>query len=174
MNRSEGGQVRPADGAGSQLRDKIRSKMDIGKFFSGFITLFIGFMLTDGIDLSAIGSFALILLIASLVFMVASMFAYDSLLMPRTFWTAEKTQGMSAIQFQRHLKRQMVRAWSGLFIPGVGFFAIGLVLAVISKLALASDLTSSAEPWVWLGILIVVGFVVPVAQYVRKRPKLYD
>lgn len=74
-----------------QLRDKLKGKMEVAKIFAGFISVVFGFLLKEGLGISqqsehevaAIGAYAAILLfITSLTFSIATVFAYDRLLMP--------------------------------------------------------------------------------------------
>lgn len=118
-----------------QLRDKIKSKMEVAKFFAGFITLFLGVAFKDianlaadphsWIRLSAQG--ATLLVLGALAFSVATMFAYDRLMMPPVFWTPRPTD--------EDLYHQMVRAWQRLFVPAVATFFVGLLgfLTAVTK-----------------------------------------
>ena len=118
----------------SQLREKIKSKMDVAKFFAGFITVFLGIAFKDLSSLAAdqneVVRFAtqagMLMILAALAFSVATVFAYDRLLMPPQFWS-------NPLYSDDKLRHLMVRAWARLFVPAVGtFFAslLGFLIAV--------------------------------------------
>ena len=77
------------------LRDKIKSKMDVAKFFSGFISILLGITLKDVLTNSdPVSSFSmywriggLTLIVFSVGLAVAALLAYDRLLMPPKFWS---------------------------------------------------------------------------------------
>src|SRR5512138_2561462 len=82
-----------------QLRNKIKSKMDVGKFFAGFISLFLGISFQDLSNLPANSdplihysvALGFLFILVSLAFSIATLFAYDRLLMPPEFWNSKKT-----------------------------------------------------------------------------------
>jgi hypothetical protein len=69
-----------------ELREKIKSKMEVGKFFAGFITFLIGFLLKDLSTRHLFAKIGIVCLAASIGFCIAAVFAFDSLLMPRKYW----------------------------------------------------------------------------------------
>ncbi len=116
-----------------QLRDKLKGKMEVAKFFAGFISVVFGFLLKEGLGISKqsdhvvaiIGAYAAILLfIASLTFSIATVFAYDRLLMPTMFWRNPPDPFA--------LRREMVTAWQWLFVPAVGSLVVGLLAATVA------------------------------------------
>ena len=122
----------------NQLREKIKSKMDVAKFFAGFITVFLGIAFKDLTSLAADQNemirFAtqggMLMILAALALSVATVFAYDRLLMPPQFWA----NPLYSDDLLRHL---MVMAWARLFVPAVGtFFAalLGFLIAVTKQL----------------------------------------
>lgn len=125
-----------------QLTDKIKSKMDVAKFFAGFISLLLGIALNDIGNLMANPSnpgyfsafLGVILLLFSLSMSIATLFAYDMLLMPRKYWCDQSNDG----SYGTDLRNDMLKAWKYFFIPSVlAFFGglIGLLVAMtnISK-----------------------------------------
>jgi hypothetical protein len=58
----------------NELRKKVESKMDVGKFFAGFITLLIGILLQENKFDTLWPKVGIIFLIASLGFCVAAVF----------------------------------------------------------------------------------------------------
>jgi hypothetical protein len=118
----------------NELREKIKSKMEVAKFFAGFITVFLGIAFKDlsilagdqneVISLAAQGSMLMIL--AALAFSITTVFAYDRLLMPQKFW-------VNPVYSDDLLRHLMVSAWKRFFVPAVGtFFAalLGCLIAV--------------------------------------------
>ena len=156
-----------------ELREKVRSKMDVGKFFAGFITLLIGILLKDGnlnLPLSKLG---IVFLVSSLGFCVAAVFCYDRLLMPREYWTALPKEEKSEEKFQDHLKEDMVRSWRWLFVPAVICFGTGFLLVLANALGFQRSSTFDPEP-VILIILLIIGVLVPTYLGIKKGPKIYD
>ena len=157
----------------AELREKIKSKMDVGKFFAGFITLLLGILLSDsGPDLF-LSKLGVIFLIASLGFCVAAVFCYDRLLMPREYWTVLQEDETIELRFQDRLRKEMVQSWSWLFVPAVFSFAIGFLLVASNALGFALE---DPEPLSadWLIGLSVLGVLIPVALGAIKGPKIYD
>src|SRR5437868_1852479 len=81
---------------GIDLRDKIKSKMEVAKFFSGFLSLLLGFSIGNSnifIEKNPnafwLVWFGIAFIFLSLVFSVATLFAYDRLLMPKKFWEGQ-------------------------------------------------------------------------------------
>ena len=129
-----------------QLGDKLRGKMEVAKFFAGFISVVFGFLLKESLGISeqsqhtvaVIGAYAAIFLfIASLTFSIATVFAYDRLLMPIVFWRIPPTPDA--------LRHEMVAAWQWLFVPAVGSLVIGLLAAAV---AVTDDFWISFAVWV--------------------------
>lgn len=115
-----------------QLKEKIKSKMDVAKYFTGFISISISLAinkLTDHAQDSdvmyrvpvAIGLF---LILSSLALSVATMYAYDRLLMPIKFWTVPPTD------IDEILHKEMIKAWRWLFMPTV-FTLFGSLICFI-------------------------------------------
>ena len=122
-----------------QLREKIKSKMDVAKFFAGFITVFLGVAFKDVSNLasdpdklirfSAQGGMLFIL--GSLAFSVSAMFAYDRLMMPVALWAQNPNWTQQAIN-KDDLYHQMTDAWRHLFVPAVAAFFVGLLGLLIA------------------------------------------
>ena len=87
------------DGLLTDLKDKIKSKYDVAKFFLGAFVVNIGLFLNAGIwdninfgersqlIVSLLAAFDIIMALASLGFAAATLFSYDSLLMPASLWS---------------------------------------------------------------------------------------
>jgi phosphohistidine phosphatase SixA len=82
-----------------ELKDKIKSKYDVAKFFLGAFVVNTGLLLSTGIwgsidfgdrshlMVSLLAAFGIIMALASLAFTAATLFSYDSLLMPESLWS---------------------------------------------------------------------------------------
>lgn len=151
-----------------KLRDKIKSKMDVAKFFTGFITLLIGFLLRDEIIITPASKIGFVLLIASLGFCLAAMFTYDHLLWPKEHFESSKGE-IPEVNFQKHLETKMVNLWWWLFVPAVGCFGIAFFFLLMQKLGLIN--LSDYEKGVWIAAL-VVAFVLPILVCLIIWPRM--
>jgi hypothetical protein len=161
----------------AELREKLKSKIDVAKFFAGFITLFIGFLLTDGKLASAQSKFGIAFLISSLELCGASVFTYDHLLTPRRYWTAlseeERKENHLQDRFQDRLYRDMVSSWWWLFFPAVVCFVIGLLLVIMQELGLPHlcvNLDVGGD--LVLEILLAAAVVLPICFLIAKWPRI--
>lgn len=169
--------VRPSpEPATAELREKVRSKMEVGKFFAGFITLLIGILLrADALD-SLAEKAGVLFLVAALGFCIAAVFCYDRLLMPREYWTGLEKKDKTEERFQDHLREQMVRSWSWLFVPAVWCFGIGFVLMLVEALSFEPPLRPLV-PEVETGLLVVLSIgavAAPIWLGRTKGPQIYD
>lgn len=163
---------RPGD-ATAELREKVKSKMDVAKFFAGFITLLVGILLKDGNLASLASKVGIIFFVASLGFCVAAVFCYDRLLMPREYWTKIPEGERSEDQFQDRLQEEMVRSWLWLFVPAVWCFGIGFLLVLANALGLKFQIPPEGEA-VLLILLLATAAVTPIWLGRKKGPKIYD
>jgi len=165
----------------NDLRSKIKSKMDVAKFFAGFVLLLLGFVLRDTKQLikspdqtiRSLGHVGIFLVLLSLGFFAATVFAYDRLLMPSVFWSgkqfsvAASTPGKIPRRppTQEHwmLYFNMTRAWNGLFTPGVMFLFLGLASFILAQLS--SD-------WIVAVFITVFILVVPLVACRLFQPSL--
>jgi hypothetical protein len=129
-----------------QLREKIKSKMDVAKVFGAVITFALGIVLNVLVDGSKVGgmkhplgvqSAAGVLGIA-LALYIATMYAFDTLLMPTRFWNPS---GVQEKRWRHHvvdrppssanlvMQQNMVRIWSHPFTLAniLVVFAFGLL-----------------------------------------------
>ncbi len=83
------------DAAMAEIKEKIKSKMDIAKLLSVFITTALGFLLGSFIDKAKVEYISnyiwalhvsAVMFFVSIVLYLATMYAYDRLLMPTRFW----------------------------------------------------------------------------------------
>jgi hypothetical protein len=150
-----------------ELRDKIKSKMDTAKLLGGFMTLVLGGVLLapSRLDELSRGGDRWAVDVAAGAFFVAiglylrTMYAYDSLLMPRRYW-GEQAPGRATPRWLVRrppssaawvLYQNMLHVWTFLFTPAT-------VAVVLGLLALAY---AALEPG-WLegvvGALVLIAF----------------
>ncbi len=141
----------------AELRDKVKSKMDVAKFFSGFISIFLGLSFKELISLtnsqitaeyvaSWVGIF---LILISLGFSIATMLSLDRLLMPPELWRIPPTGPTN-----RAIKNEMVKAWLRLFYTAVICF-LGGVIAFLTALTKQIYL-----PLAIFAVVVIVPYVV--------------
>ena len=151
-----------------QLRDKIKSKMDVAKFFAGFITLLIGFLLKDE-TLTPASKIGFVLLIASLGFCIAALFTYDHLLWPKEHCERKLRIKISDTNFQKHLGKKMVMLWWSLFVPAVGSFGFAFYFLLMQKLDLIK--LTDYDNGVWKGAL-KIAFALPILGCLVMWPRM--
>lgn len=155
------------------LQEKIRSKMDVAKLLSGFITAGLGFLLASLVDtgrVEALGDrlwaayLSAGLLFVSIGLYLATMYAYDSLLMPHRFWGETPRNARRRPSWivarppssaQWILYQNMIRIWSRLFTPATICVLGGLFF-------LAFAVMNAGPPWAfWMvgGAIALVGFL---------------
>ena len=173
----------------SEVKDKIKSKMDVAKFFAGFISLLLGITITsikllgitDKIEevITSVDSIwlyllylGLLLILLSLGFCVGTLFAYDKLLMPTVFWSGKPKKFIEKppkwtikrppCQVHWILHSNMVRIWRWMFTPAVLTFFLGL-----------SALLTYALRLNWIFILIFIfSLLIVYFLYRHFSPKL--
>ena len=143
--------------AAERVRDKIRSKMETAKLLSGVITFGLGALLAVLLDpdkwtkVAVRGPLQVAagLLLAALVLYLATMYAYDRLLMPDRFWGERRPP--PAAPFRRGggwlvqrppsssawvLYVNMMRVWRGLFTSATACVvtALGMLSATVLHL----------------------------------------
>lgn len=157
-----------------RLIDKIKSKMDIAKFFVGFITLMLGIVLrnvrfetqpTLSDWVGFVGAFAV--LIAGAL-SACTMLAYDQLLMPSNFWGGRARRQSDYVQAgvpqrppsQTHwvLYAAMVRIWHRLFIPAVLLLGVGTAAIAYSLVKPPISLTLAASGIAILLLLVWIHY----------------
>ena len=151
-----------------ELKDKIRSKMDVSKFFAGFITLFIGLTFKEGDLNSLLLKFGILFIVVSLILCILSIFAYDHMLWPKKHWPRFQSEDQSnKEEYQRRLEEVMLHSWRSLFLPGVICFGIGMFLILLKRINLIGffalgDL-GKYQFWNWvLTTFFVAIFLLPI------------
>ena len=151
-----------------KLRDKIKSKMDVAKFFTGFITLLIGFLLKGEELTSPSLKIGIVFLIASLGFCVAAMFTYDHLLWPKEHFESSKDE-IPETNFRNYLETNMVKLWKWLFVPAVGGFGVGFLFLLMQQLGLSN--LRDFDKGIWVAAL-VIAFVLPILVCCLMWPRI--
>ncbi|WBO69753.1 hypothetical protein [Streptomyces camelliae] len=154
--------------AADQVREKIQRKMDTAKLLSGALTfgltVIFGILLKQD-QLQALGSrtwsvqaAAVVLLLAAVLYF-ATLYAYDSLLMPERFWGEQR--GAGEVRSLRRswrvarppssaawvLYQNMMRVWRYLFATATVLTASGIALLGYGALGFPA----------WLAIVLVLG-----------------
>ena len=138
---------------------------------------------------------AIIAALVSLVFTAATLFSYDALQMPSTFWSersdpAERLPrglrkpprwSINRPPSQAHvvLFYEMVHVWTAFFVPAIvaAFVAVGLLVIALAHRgvgALVRDLLGSPGPWTILLAfsLVILAFLLPWAFLPEGSPRL--
>lgn len=181
------------------LKDKVKSKYDVAKFFLGAFVVNTGFVLSGRIwDVSsplARGLVALgfLLVLIGLGLTAATLMSYDRLLMPPEFWTSARAklaadvqgprpQGWTVLrppsQAQVVVFYEMVHVWNAFFVPALAcaFGALGCFLVALGFDTFLSALAAPGGRWFpAAGILALVtliaagALVLPLAVHYRPR-----
>ena len=129
------------------LVEKIKSKMDMAKLFSIVIAFALGVILdrsklveATGGDM-VLGDVAALLFLSGFALYLATLYAYDRLLMPSRFWTQRRKRGRRAGHWLSSrppsssnvvLYQNMMRTWNWLFTPATLLIGAGLVVLAIA------------------------------------------
>jgi hypothetical protein len=153
------GEVPAAQDDERDLREKVRSKIDVAKVLGGAITLTLGWVLTSSEfdKTKAVTQLAIVALIVSLALYLSTVDSYDSLLMPSRFWSFDPRADAPSL-----IHREMVRVWMGLFLPATGTLLLGLLLLVVSVVS----------PGWLIGVAMAAGAATVVSLNLRFRPRL--
>jgi hypothetical protein len=161
-----------------ELKDKIKSKMDVSKIFAGFITLFIGITFKDGDISSDLPKFGVLFIVASLILCVLSIFAYDHMLWPKGYWyDYQKKDPLVEKAYQERLMNEMLRSWRSLFFPGVICFSIGIFLILFERIGLIALFTHEGlgkwQNWILAAFFLVI-IMLPILFWNRFWPDFGD
>lgn len=145
-----------------ELKDKVKSKYDVAKFFLGAFVVNTGLILNAGIwgnvglgqnshlMTTLLAGIGVISALASLAFTAATLFSYDRLMMPEGFWSesgderrgkAKSPHAWSVLRppSQAHviIFYEMMHVWRCFFVPAIALAFFALV-SVIFALAVSS------------------------------------
>lgn len=194
----------------TELKDKIKSKYDVAKFFLGAFVVNTGLILNaglwgpDGLLHSTLlveklfAGFAAIAALVSLALTAATLFSYDRLMMPESFWSdsSESSDGP-----QRNASRpprwnvsrppsqavvvlfyEMVHVWKVFFVPAIisAFLAVGLLIVALAHRGVSTPLRDGrpeplASTWELLVALLIIAmlaFLIPAQWYDIRKPRL--
>ena len=135
--------------AEEQLREKIKSKMELAGVLNGALTLFLGVLLGALLDPDKLGKLdgaaqaliyaATVALVAGLILSLATVYAYDRLLMPVPFWGEKLSDRPRPWLASRPpgpaswvLYQNMTRVWNGLFTPATWSVLLGVMLLALA------------------------------------------
>jgi hypothetical protein len=154
----------------TELKDKVKSKYDVAKFFLGAFVVNTGLILNAGlwgpdgllrntllID-KLLAGLAAIAALVSLALTAATLFSYDRLMMPEGFWS-DSSEGSDRFQWNAArppewnvsrppsqavvvLFYEMVHIWKVFFIPAVvsAFLAVGLLVVALAHRGVGTPL----------------------------------
>jgi phosphohistidine phosphatase SixA len=170
-----------------EIKGKIKSKMEIAKLLSAFITTALGFLLGSLIDqqkVNYLGSYIWAfyastgLFFGSIILYLATMYAYDRLLMPTRFW-GEKPPPKNPAKRPTWLVwrppssalwilyQNMMRVWRYLFTGATCSVLLGLMF-----LAYAVFKPCGLSETVWFVGVVIFGLIIFWIYYRRFGPKL--
>jgi hypothetical protein len=166
------------------LRDKVKSKMDVAKILGGFIAAALAFLLNDllsGVNLRNPGLAAGLRFAAAVSFFaaawlyLATVYFYDRLLMPVRFWgEGGPSRSRPPWLIWRPptsdvwiLYQNMIRVWRRTFMPATFLVGLGLLLAA------GAQLRPMTAPQLWGVAAAALVLVVSLFGYtVLSRPRL--
>jgi hypothetical protein len=157
-----------------EVREKIKSKMEVAKLLGGLMSLVLsGVLLAPGRlhelgDRGAVTVAAAAFLIAIGLFL-RTMYAYDQLLMPRRFWGEQPGTRRPRWLVRRPpssaawvLYQNMMHIWTFLFTPATAAVLVGLVALAYAALDLSGPATA----------IVAVVLAAVTAYALRQRPVL--
>lgn len=180
------------------LKDKIKSKYDVAKFFLGAFVVNTGFLFSstiwgasDAVPLLLIISGFVLALIA-LALTAATLMSYDALLMPTEFWTEPSAGGRRGRRIPRPKKwsilrppsqahvvlfYEMIHVWNAFFIPALACALASIASIIVAMVHSHFKLIAGREPGLTdLAVMIIVAaaaLLVPlVIYYPHNEPKL--
>jgi hypothetical protein len=169
-----------------ELRQKIASKYDVAKFFLGALVINGGLLVNaklwelDAVSDKVIVALGYLCLLAALALAVATLFAYDSLLMPRQFWAggggSAKSWSVSRPPSEATLVLyyEMVHVWTSMFLPAavLAVSAVLLFLVALAHQNLGEIFVSEPRGYVVLIGAALFAVLLPWLHYLRQRPRL--
>ena len=171
----------------ADLRQKIAAKYDVAKFFLGALVLNGGLLLNanlwklKGDAALALVALGYLFLLLSLGFAVATLFAYDQLLMPTAFWGAggkgdprRWSVARPPSQAQIVLYFEMIHVWVRLFQPAAlsAIAALLLFLCALAQDRLVSSLGSALNAYTLIGLGGLGALAVAALVYRANQPSL--
>lgn len=184
------------------LKDKIKSKYDVAKFFLGAFVVNTGFVLSGEIW-KVTNPFAMglvfagfVLTLVALALTAATLMSYDSLLMPTDFWTGSSSKDQRNRLYPRPEKwsvlrppsqahillfYEMVHVWTVFFIPALtcAFAAVTAFLVALAHNNLYPGVQEKGsddvglQPLMVIAVVAVAAMTLPLVFHFRtRRPNL--
>ena len=183
-----------------ELKDKIKSKVEIAKFFLGAFVVNTAILLTTELwqtsllPLQITAAVALVCTLLSLLLTASTLFAYDELMTPVSLWGGSKglAQGSpnganndwprwnvrrSPSQAHMVIYYEMIHIWNVFFLPAMATAFIALVAAVV--VLVFGDAGGGAAGWpatalnlLIFGLLVVVTCLLVYFYWRWNRPVL--
>jgi phosphohistidine phosphatase SixA len=164
------------------LREKVKSKMDVAKVLGGFIAAALTFFLNSLLGDVTLGDVeasealrlgAAACFFTAVVLYLATMYFYDRLLMPLRFWEENRPNASaprwlvcrppgSAIWI---IYQNMLRIWRRLFLPATVLVVLGIGLVAVALLNPGKQLLA-------IGGVAAMLLVVLCAYLILSRPRL--
>jgi phosphohistidine phosphatase SixA len=157
-----------------EVREKIKSKMEVAKLLGGLMSLVLsGVLLAPGRlhelgDRGAVTVAAVAFLIAIGLFL-RTMYAYDQLLMPRRFWGEQLGTRRPRWLVRRPpssaawvLYQNMMHIWTFVFTPATVAVLVGLIALAYAALDLSAPAT----------VAVAIVLAAATAYALRQRPVL--
>jgi phosphohistidine phosphatase SixA len=188
------------DSLASEIKDKLKSKVEIAKFFLGALAVNAGLLVNTGVW-SGVGreqlwvlAFGALFILIGLLLAIATLFGYDTLSMPSAFWaeTTHFDQRKKDRVPPRHtvfrppseatvlLFYEMIKIWKRFFLPALGFSVAGVALFLMTLVMSRFDaLDAKVSPAAmnlqrWIIALAVVAVVAIIIRwcYHKAGPNL--
>jgi phosphohistidine phosphatase SixA len=180
------------------LKDKIKSKYDVAKFFLGAFVVNTGFLFSSTIwGVSDVVALLLImagfvLALIALALTAATLMSYDALQMPTEFWTEPPAGGRRNRRNPRPKKwsvlrppsqahvvlfYEMIHVWNAFFIPALVCAFASIASFIVAMVHTRFAIVAGREPGLAdLAVMIIVAvaaLLVPlVIYYPHNEPKL--
>jgi hypothetical protein len=180
------------------LKDKIKSKYDVAKFFLGAFVVNTGFLFSGSIwgvqDAVALRLIvvAVFLALVALALTAATLMSYDALQMPTEFWTEFSSKGRTASSTRRPnrwsvlrppsqahvvLFYEMIHVWNSFFIPALVCAFASIAVIIVAMVYSKFSTMAGREPGlVDLAAMVIVAgaaVVLPLTIYYRRsQPRL--
>ena len=171
--KDSGNDERAVDVITREQREKIVSKMDVTKFFAGFISLLIGILFGEERMNSVWSRVGIISFLLSLGFCVAAISAYDHLLstkeyLVRAFWPELSGKPNWQKLFQEKWESQLACYWKFLFVPALIFFGVGFAFLLMQELGPQVSKKVGDKGYFGLFIFLAIIFAAPTGVLFAK------
>jgi hypothetical protein len=181
----------------ADLRDKLKSKFDVAKFFIGAIVINASILLSTPVSsvwsqsinraVKFLMFFGSATLAASLILAVGTLLALDNLTMPKEFWS-EKQKSLRSAHGEKIpeppkwsvlrppseatvvLFYEMIHTWQSIFLPALSTAVISIASFLLA--IIATKLNWNPLMTLQIASITIVCGVLLIAYYWRNKPKL--